>query len=211
MSEVLRGVGVALTAQARKPLPSRVWLVEGHALAVVVEALGAVIEGAPVEARCTPLRAGRRVAVVVEVVGHTARDGQAVDDLAAPVTAALGKLKGRRGDADQLPLIGNPPGEDLAAARRSWRDFHWGDEPTGVREVPTDVLSLRGPLVELGELVAVTYRTTKGGEAADWEHTFGDGAPGDVEFESPALVVDTRGRLGIVGGSYTVEDRGIVG
>jgi hypothetical protein len=206
---VLSGQGVALTAQARKPLPSRVWVVEGVTLALTVGAVGAVVEGAPVEVRCTPVRGGSRSAVIVELVGHTARDAAAVDELAPEVAKALGKLTPKRGGGgEQVELLGNPSAT-VADAERAWTDFHWGDRPDGRREVASSALTLRGPLVELGALVAVTYRTAKAGELADWEHVFGDGAEG--EFEAPSLVVDTRGRLGIVGGSYTVEDRGIVG
>lgn len=57
--------------------------------------------------------------------------------------------------------------------------------------------------VILGELVSVTYRTTKGGEDADWEHPFDD---------PPLLVYGLESkRLGVAGGSYTVTRAGIKG
>lgn len=58
---------------------------------------------------------------------------------------------------------------------------------------------------ELGQLVAVTYRTVKGGEKAEWEHEFGENGG-----KLPRLVVDPKTkRLHIVGGDYTVTSAGI--
>lgn len=59
---------------------------------------------------------------------------------------------------------------------------------------------------ELGELVSVTYQTSKGGELAMWQHEFGE--EGGVR---PKLVVDPRNRkLHIVGGTYDVQAAGII-
>lgn len=66
----------------------------------------------------------------------------------------------------------------------------------------------RAPKVatKLGELVAVTYETSKGGELAQWHHEFGE--EGGTR---PDLVVDPKTkRLHIVGGSYDVQAAGII-
>ena len=89
--------------------------------------------------------------------------------------------------------------------RDDYEAFHWGDEADEVspRKVPTQLR--RG--VALGELVSVVYRTTKGGEEADWEHEFAEDG-GDL----PLLVLDQEtGELHIVGGSFRVTTRGIEG
>lgn len=64
-------------------------------------------------------------------------------------------------------------------------------------------MPIPGEVFELGTLSAVTYETTKGREHADWEHEF--------EGERPTLNADRDGNLVILGGSYRVTPRGIVG
>ena len=65
----------------------------------------------------------------------------------------------------------------------------------------------RADLVELGALVAVTYRTVKGTgrheRYHDWEHEFGP-------KKLPVLAFNAEG-LVILGGKYRVTPRGIVG
>lgn len=92
----------------------------------------------------------------------------------------------------------NVPGEG------KYREVHWGEKgPVAERrrQVPNphDL-----PLIELGELVSVTYRTKKGGDRTltDYEH----------EFEGPLpLLVFNKGGLIIAGGKYKITTRGIVG
>ena len=98
----------------------------------------------------------------------------------------------------------------LAAARKDFTTFHWGDRPDKTMKVRTADLTLVGPLVALGELAEVAYDASKDGEAARWVHAFGDGEAGKGT-DRPILVVDRAGRLGIIGGSYDVQDVGIVG
>lgn len=89
----------------------------------------------------------------------------------------------------------NPPG---------YRALHWGDG--GGRRFEADVPDAgdNTELVVLGKLAEITYRTTKGGESADWTH--------DFEGRLPLLCVGKEdGRLYVVGGSYRVTERGIVG
>ena len=83
---------------------------------------------------------------------------------------------------------------------------HWGHPgpAPGLRSLPA--ADPRLPLVELGELVSVVYRTTKGvrGRETDYDHTF--------DPKRPVLAYEPRsGRLVILGGKYHVEERGIVG
>lgn len=83
-----------------------------------------------------------------------------------------------------------------------YTEMHWGDEPESIEETPISPQLERG--VELGEVVSIVYRTSKGGELAEWEH--------DFEGELPKLVVDSEtNRLHIVGGDYFVTERGIEG
>jgi hypothetical protein len=78
--------------------------------------------------------------------------------------------------------------------------FHEGDEPTEAVEVKINVPD---ELSDMGELVALTYRTQKCGKVHIWEHEF------DKE---PQLACGPDGKnIQIIGGSYTVTDRGIVG
>lgn len=62
--------------------------------------------------------------------------------------------------------------------------------------------------MELGSLEAITYGTAKGGDGfSHYEHAFGEQGG-----RKPVLAMDPRTkRLWIVGGRYTVTDRGIEG
>lgn len=95
------------------------------------------------------------------------------------------------------------PSSSVERAAKFYEEFHWGDGPTKVVEQPIELPP--DVATELGELVAVTYRTHKGGERATWEHEFGEEGG-----KRPRLVVDPESkRLFIVGGDYTVTDAGI--
>jgi len=88
---------------------------------------------------------------------------------------------------------------------KAYEGFHWGREARRARRVR--VSPRPRALAELGRLVAVTYETRKGAErGAQWEHEFGEEGG-----RRPTLAVDPESnRLHILGGDYTVEDRGIV-
>ena len=90
-------------------------------------------------------------------------------------------------------------------AREVYRAFHWGIPPKRVRKVKTSPRP-HTP-AELGTLEAVTYATEKRGDGPSlYEHQFGEEGG-----RKPRLAVDVdTNRLHIVGGDYTVEDRGIV-
>jgi hypothetical protein len=83
------------------------------------------------------------------------------------------------------------------------REFHWGIPARRVKR--RHVSPAPKVLTELGELVAVTYRTNKRGESAQFfEHEF--------EGKRPRLGMDIKNRrLHVVGGGYTVTPDGITG
>lgn len=87
-----------------------------------------------------------------------------------------------------------------------YKALHWGDvgpvDSFTVDRVPNP---RSGTPVMLGELVEVVYRTAKGGDGwSDYEHRF-------RATDRPSLIVTADGGLAIVGGSYRVEKRGIIG
>lgn len=101
-----------------------------------------------------------------------------------------------------LTLLKNPMRELLEEAEEEFRGFHWGRRPKRVRRAPMP--ETRGVLVEIGELLGVPYRTAKGeGEPVeDWIHWFSE--------PRPRLAYDPETRdLFILGGRYTVTDRGV--
>jgi hypothetical protein len=97
-----------------------------------------------------------------------------------------------------------PPRDD--AALKMYERTHWGQVG------PLDWRALRcanpraEKVVELGELVEVVYRTKKGTDRSltDYEHGF--------RRELPRLCFTLESRLLVIaGGSYRVNERGIVG
>ena len=101
----------------------------------------------------------------------------------------------------------NPDAEEIREAEEAYDQFHWGE--TGRRRISPRRLP-RAPkvLVELGSLEAVTYGTTKAGDGySHYEHAFGE-----TGGAKPRLAMDPKTkRLWIVGGRYTVTERGIEG
>jgi hypothetical protein len=98
---------------------------------------------------------------------------------------------------------------------RRYKSTHWGSE--GRRAVAEGTRTL-GPLRRLGESLAITYTTKKGGaELVDWVHEWGEGARG--KWTAPLVFEHLcqngrcaeRGRLVLSGGTYRVTERGIVG
>lgn len=86
-------------------------------------------------------------------------------------------------------------------AEREFRGFHWGRPAKRVRR--ERLPETEGVLVEIGELLGLAYRTDKGGDGEeDWLHWHDEPRP------RLAYDPDTRD-LFILGGGYTVTDRGI--
>lgn len=124
----------------------------------------------------------------------------------------MGALRAGRKAADVAPRARrrrNPARDSSSSARVEdaldfYKAFHWGDDSDQV--VRRKVSRPPRVGVRLGEVHAITYGTTKGGETALWEHEFGEEG-GD----KPDLVMDAENkRLHIVGGSYDVRPEGIV-
>jgi hypothetical protein len=91
----------------------------------------------------------------------------------------------------------------IAQASEFRKAFHWG-YPTK-KIVSRRVSPPPEVAVKLGTLHSVCYQTKKKGEPAQlFEHEF--------EGEKPWLAMDVENqRLHLLGGDYTVSDRGIVG
>lgn len=115
----------------------------------------------------------------------------------AVALAALGRRtrsnprRGRR-------LADNP---EVAAAAKFREDFHWGIKSRSIsrRRVSPEPRTL----VKLGNLESLTYSTAKGGDGfSNYVHRFSKPRP------LLAMDFDNR-RLHVVGGGYTVTDRGI--
>lgn len=126
-----------------------------------------------------------------------------------------------RGVADEaedfgswLETIGNPGrSPDDERALQEYVASHWGHEGKAqVRSVQIASFD-HGTLVELGELWEVAYGTTKGarGKRALYVHEFARTRPVLAYHHCSRAKCPERGRLAIVGGTYRVEPRGIVG
>lgn len=88
------------------------------------------------------------------------------------------------------------------AAAKSYRAFHWGHGADATVQWEAPLVRPHDVLTELGELVEIAYETTKD-EQAVWVHPF--------EAARPVLASTSKGRLVVVGGSYKITRRGIVG
>ncbi len=107
-------------------------------------------------------------------------------------------------------------GRPNAAEAAEYARTHWGEEGRG--QAWTGVVAL-GPLRELGAGLSITYTTRKGSkQLVDWVHEWGEGGRG--AFTPPKVVEHVcrgrgcaapQGALALVGGSYRVNERGIVG
>lgn len=86
-----------------------------------------------------------------------------------------------------------------------FEDLHWGIPATTVKRARLP--KKPEALAELGRLESVVYSTEKKGDGhSHYEHAFGEEGG-----EKPVLAVDPENKkLHVVGGDYTVEDRGIV-
>jgi hypothetical protein len=100
--------------------------------------------------------------------------------------------------------------------RREYARTHWGAEGRGDAR---DGVIAAAPLVAFGESSVIQYTTRKGGdrELVDYVHEWGEGSR--AKLVRPTIVAHDCGKpscrwhgaLALLGGSYTVEERGIVG
>lgn len=104
----------------------------------------------------------------------------------------------------------NVTGRELEARARLLREVY-EDAHGGAPAPDLSIMDVGNPfradVVELGALVAVTYKTRKGKRKKihDWEHCFGDNPRGLL----PVLGYTASARkLIVLGGDYTVTDDG---
>lgn len=100
-----------------------------------------------------------------------------------------------------------------SAGRREYVRTHWGERGTVAKRELRAPDPSSGTLVELGELISVTYRTTKGGDdaATDYEHHFEPRRPTSSAKRPVLAYLAGDGGLVICGGNYRVTKRGIEG
>lgn len=87
----------------------------------------------------------------------------------------------------------------------SYTQAHWGEKGYFQRKPMWIPDPKSSPIIVLGTLAEITYRTVKGGdggELTDYHHDFGR--------PYPLLCYSSTGLI-IAGGRYTVSSRGIVG
>lgn len=95
----------------------------------------------------------------------------------------------------------NPIRRALGAAVKLYKDFR-GDEPTEVVEVRLPAKPRA--LLTVGECLGIMYRTRRDGKVEDYLHRF-------TKKARPTLAVSSDGlQLFLLGGAYSVTDRGIV-
>lgn len=118
------------------------------------------------------------------------------------IGAALGAFSGRRRAPAPTPIHLNPrDGAAVAKAKKFREEFTWGIPAKRVKRAR--VSKAPRHLVELGKLEAVTYSTDKNGDGlSNYVHQF------DRPLPVLAMDLDNK-RLHVVGGGYTVTDRGI--
>jgi hypothetical protein len=128
------------------------------------------------------------------------------------VTYAIMRARKKGGRSPSRPATASNPrpsllehsaDREVAEAAKFRREFHWGNPAR--RVVRRSVHVPPRVLADLGEVSAITYRTKKRGEKAQFfEHEF--------ERRRPRLGVDPKTkRLHLVGGTYTVKAAGITG
>ena len=103
-----------------------------------------------------------------------------------------------------LPRNMNPStAEQLKKAASIYESFHWGEPMDRVRR--KRMSPIPKVAVKLGKLNSLVYETSKAGEKAEWEHSFGEEGG-----KRPDLVMDAKtNKLHIVGGDYRIEKEGI--
>jgi len=89
-------------------------------------------------------------------------------------------------------------------ARKRYGEVNWRERPPKIGRVTIPRFAEGDEFTGLGPLVCVTYESDKSGELTHWFHEF--------EPELPILAEHAdSGALAILGGTYEVTARGIVG
>lgn len=91
----------------------------------------------------------------------------------------------------------------IKAGKRSYKETHWGERGDGGVET-LRVADVSKPITLLGVLERVEYFADKRGDGPSIYYH-------DFSSKKPVLAYDTSGLLAIAGGSYVVNERGIVG
>lgn len=106
-------------------------------------------------------------------------------------------------------------GRASEASEAEYERVHWGERGRGQI---LDGVEARAPFRDLGVAEIITYTTRKGDpELVDWVHTFGEGARGSWippmvrEHVCQKKSCAGSGTIRLVGGTYRVTERGIVG
>jgi hypothetical protein len=117
--------------------------------------------------------------------------------------AAVAIAKAEQAHADG-PRRKKNPGMSEADAKAEYERTHWGERGRGRSSSAKAADPRHGTAAKLGELVAVVYRTKKGGDdgLTDYEHAF--------EGRRPTLVYNNGGLM-IAGGDYVIKEGGIDG
>jgi hypothetical protein len=117
--------------------------------------------------------------------------------------AAVAIAKAEHAHADG-PRRKKNPGMSEADAAAEYERTHWGERGRGRTSSAKAADPRHGTAAKLGELVAVVYRTKKGGDngLTDYEHAF--------EGRRPTLVYNNGGLM-IAGGDYVIKEGGIDG
>lgn len=146
--------------------------------------------------------------------------GPAVTRGRATCAKCCAKLAADRAALDALigvlsrPAKKNPSATEAAAAK-AYVETHWGEGGEWMKRASEIVDVDHGALVLLGALEAATYSTVKGeeggGEIVNYEHDFESTLPLLCFHACSRPRCPSRGKLAIVGGTYRVTERGIVG
>lgn len=121
----------------------------------------------------------------------------------ADLARILDGVAGIRGGRAAVLRAAAREAKALKLGVRSYKAHHWG--LVGEKRAKAlRVADVSKPCTDMGELFAVEYLTEKGDDGPSlYRHEF--------ESRLPILAFDSAGLLLIAGGSYTVEERGIVG
>lgn len=93
---------------------------------------------------------------------------------------------------------------NLAEAEKKYKGFHWGGIPDEVHLLEGRII-IPDTLVVLGVLRGLIYQTSKNGDPSETFYIHAHKMP------CPFLCCDIKEKdLYIIGGSYKIEDRGII-
>ena len=105
----------------------------------------------------------------------------------------------------------NISADDIEKARKLYKAFTWGADPTQVKTVDMKLPKKGEVIVDLGELAAVEYYSSKSGKRERYRHVFPK-PDATHRVPRPHLASNADGnQLLIVGGGYKIKDLGIVG